>query len=73
MYLFRDFKIDYIISECTHVNLEEIILAFNQLKAKKLYLTHIRDEDEEHLSKLKSSSSKEELIFAAFDGLTFSV
>ncbi len=73
LYLFRDFKIDCIISECTHVNLEDIILAFNQLKAKRLYLTHISDEVEGHLSKLKSSSTKEDVIVAAFDGLTFSV
>ncbi len=74
LYLFRDFKIDYMISECTHINLEVIILAFNQLKAKKLFLTHIKNEDEENFSKLKpSASSKEEVIIAAFDGLTFSV
>ena len=74
LYLFRDFKIDYIISECAHINLEVIILAYNQLKAKKLYLTHIKDDDEENLSKLKpSKSSKEELIIAAFDGLTFKI
>ncbi len=74
LYLFRDFKIDYMISECTHINLEVIILAFNQLKAKKLFLTHISDEDEKSLSKLKPSiSSTEEVIIAAFDGLNFSV
>ncbi len=74
LYLFKDFKIDYIISESAHVNLEVILLAFNQLKAKKLFLTHISDEVEFNLSKLKiPSSSNKEKITAAFDGLEFSV
>ncbi len=71
LYLFKEFKIDYVISECTHVNFEEVILAFNQLKAKKLFLTHLSDEDEEQILKMKSDSTQEEKILFASDGLTF--
>ncbi len=73
LYLFKDFKIDYMISEITHINLEDIILAFNQLDAKKLYLTHISDEDEVLFPKLLSVSSNKGKIVAAYEGLIFEV
>ena len=44
LYLFKNHKIDYFISEATHISGEEIYRSFLESGAEKLYLTHI-DED----------------------------
>ncbi len=76
LYLFKDHKIDLMISEITHVNFEDLLEAYKNLKPEKLYLTHYSDEDEENLIKLKSESYPEEknnVIIIAFDGLVIQI
>jgi ribonuclease BN (tRNA processing enzyme) len=68
LYLFKDSKIDLMISEITHVSLEEIFKAFRNLDAQKLYLTHITEGDELKIGELVQRSPSE--IIPAFDGMT---
>ncbi|HSR17938.1 MAG TPA: hypothetical protein VLM39_07575, partial [Ignavibacteriaceae bacterium] len=73
LYLFKDSRIDLMISEITHVNLEEIFEAFRILNAGKIYLTHITEGDESKAAALAGRSPS--TIIPAFDGmsLTFKV
>lgn len=75
LYLFRDFKMDYLITEVTHINYEDILLAYNQLKPGRIILTHISDGDEKDLKKLSNYLSKNEQsnFITAYDGLTISL
>lgn len=50
LFLFDDYHIDIMISECRHPSPDEIKSAFEKLKAEKLYFTHIADEDEAKLA-----------------------
>ncbi len=68
LYLFKDSKIDLMISEVTHVSLEEIFEASRILNAGRLYLTHITEEDESKAEALASRSPS--TIIPAFDGMT---
>lgn len=69
LYLFGDHGIDVMISESTHEEPATIIKAFTELSAKKLYFTHIADEDEEKI--LSAIEEHKDLkIYAASDGLT---
>lgn len=69
LYLFGDQSIEVMISEATHEEPASIIKAFTELNAKKLYITHIADEDEEKiLNAIKEQ--KDQNIYAASDGLT---
>lgn len=72
LYLFKDHKMDLMISEITHVSFEDLLEAYKYLKPEKLYLTHYSDENERNLIKLKSKFSSEEKdkIIIAYDGLT---
>jgi ribonuclease BN (tRNA processing enzyme) len=67
LYLFKDSKIDLMISEITHVSLEEIFEAFRILNAGKLYLTHITEGDESKAASLANRSPS--TIIPAFDGI----
>ncbi len=71
LYLFKDKKIDILISEISHVEIEDILNAFRLQKISKLYLTHISDEDEIKIREILKSISKEEKdkILIAQDGL----
>lgn len=44
LYLFSDYRIDYLISEATHIEFNEIADAVEMIKPKKCYLVHIDDE-----------------------------
>jgi len=71
LYLFKDFTIDLMISELTHVSPEEIYEAFKTLKAEKLYLTHITEGDESNIAELASRSPSK--IIPAFDGMNINL
>jgi ribonuclease BN (tRNA processing enzyme) len=75
IYLFKDNRIDLIISEITHVNIEDLLEAYKNLKPEKLYFTHLSDEDEENLVRLKNKLSPKEKnsIIIAFDGLLIQI
>jgi ribonuclease Z len=49
LYIFNDFNIDMMISDATHITPAEIITAINSFSVKKLYLTHISDDEEEKI------------------------
>ncbi len=75
MFLFSDRKIEIIISEISHIELQDLVDSSNQLKAKLVYLTHISDEDEVSIkefldTKLKNEKGK---YVTAYDGLTFNI
>ncbi|GBD91791.1 ribonuclease Z [bacterium BMS3Abin04] len=47
--LFKEKKIDFLITETTHISTDDILGAYQILKPDKVYLTHIDDEDENKL------------------------
>jgi ribonuclease Z len=70
--LFRDNKIDCLISEVTHVNLEDIITAADKSHLQgQIILTHIDDDDVISIQKfiLKLPSRLKKKIIIASDGL----
>ncbi len=72
LYLFKEHKIDIMISEISHIDFKDLIQAYKTQSVEKLYLTHISDEDETKLEKFYLSINDEdrEKIISAFDGLT---
>lgn len=69
--LFEEFNIDFMISEITHVKIDEILLFFDKEKAEELFFTHISDEDEKRIFDLKISDEQKDSVIVAFDGLEF--
>jgi ribonuclease Z len=71
LYLFKEYKIDIMISEISHVDLNDLIRAFKFQTAGALYLTHISDEDETKLGKFYSlmNDDEKQKIISAYDGL----
>jgi ribonuclease Z len=70
--LFRDNKIDFLISEITHINPEDIITAFDKSDLPaQIILTHINDDDLISLQKfiLELPESLKDKIKIASDGL----
>jgi ribonuclease BN (tRNA processing enzyme) len=66
LYLFKDSRIDLMISEITHVALEDIYEALTSLNAKKLYLTHVTEGEESLIAELASRSPSR--IIPVFEG-----
>lgn len=75
LYVFRNMKIDLMISEITHISSEELIEAFRNLKPQKLYITHISEEDEKKVSKLSYQLPvlERRKVVIAFDGLNVKI
>ena len=71
LFLFEEQKIDFMISEITHVSIEELLDSFRRLKLEKLFITHLSEDDEAQVSKLSYQlpSAERRKIVAAFDGL----
>jgi ribonuclease BN (tRNA processing enzyme) len=67
LYLFDDYYFDIMISEVTHVEQENIFKAFRSSGAKKLYLTHLSDND------FFNIEAKQQEIIIAYDGLTIPI
>ena len=72
LYLFKENKINVMISEISHVELKDLLDAYKVQSINTLYLTHIDDEDESELKKFYSSLSDNEKqnVVTAYDGLT---
>ncbi len=72
LYLFKENKINVMISEISHVKLKDLLNAYKVQSIDKLYLTHISDEDEPELEKFYSSlnDSEKQKIVTTYDGLT---
>jgi ribonuclease BN (tRNA processing enzyme) len=75
LFLFEGNKIDIMISEITHIKTDELLEAFRRLKPEKLFLTHLSEEDEAHLSKLSFQlpAAERRKVIAAFDGLNVKI
>jgi ribonuclease Z len=73
--LFKDYHIHTFISEISHIDLPDLLKTAELLEVKKLVLTHISDEDEPVLSKLKSLSVSDYSfdLIEAYDGLAISM
>lgn len=65
-------KIDYLIIETTHIPLLSIKKFRDDLSIKKVYLTHISDEDEKLIAGFQKSliDVEKEAYVTAYDGLT---
>ncbi len=75
LFSFKDYEIDLLITEISHVSLEEINSAGIILKAKKIYLTHISDVDEENINSFFKSLNEDKRgkFVTAYDGLSFNL
>lgn len=75
IYLFKDHEINIMISELTHVSIEDLLEAYKNLKPERLYLTHYSDEDKENFIARKNEFllKEKDKIMMAFDGLTIQV
>ncbi len=72
--LFSDEKLDYMITEITHISGEDILEAVKLLHPSKLFLTHISDDDTRKLEKIISNTSAINLpAYEAVDGLKFTI
>lgn len=74
LFLFNQ-KIDFLITEISHISREDILAVYNKIQPDKMILTHIGDEAEESLKAFIVSLSTElkSNIFIAEDGLTFPI
>ena len=75
LFLFGDKKADIMISEITHITVEELHEAFSRIKPGRLFLTHLGDEEEEKVLKLSYNLPVKERrkVVAAFDGLSVKI
>lgn len=75
LFLFKDFKLDFFITEITHIQVDEIIKANEILNSKKIFITHISDEIEKNLSAeiSKQVLSRNCKIILARDGLKIKI
>jgi ribonuclease Z len=73
--LFQEQKTDIMISEITHVAVEELLEAFGRIKPGKLFLTHLGEEEDEKVTKLSYNLPVKERnnVVAAFDGLSVEI
>ncbi len=71
--LFKNHRIDYLISETTHVTPEQILLTAKKLNVSKLFLTHISDKDEKRIVSWYKNLSKanQKNVRVCYDGLEF--
>ena len=72
LYIFEDNEPEIIISEITHVNIEDLEEAYNRFMPKKFYITHISDEIEHFLVQKKTSLDQQKLI-PVVDGFTIKI
>jgi ribonuclease BN (tRNA processing enzyme) len=71
LYLFDKFKIDYIICECSHIDLHTIFAKYKQTGAERLFIIHISDEIEPELYQWHDSLDEKEKqnVLITGDGL----
>ena len=70
LYLFSEEKIDYMITEITHISIEDILEAVKFLQPSRLYLTHISDDDGETIEKIINQTSAFDVpTIEAVDGM----
>ncbi len=68
--LFSEEKLDYMITEITHISTEDILETVKLLQPSKLYLTHISDDDRQKIVKIINKTSAFDVsTIEAVDGL----
>lgn len=72
MLLFEDHKTDVIISELTHISLEDLLSSLTGYEADKIIVTHLSEETEKKFLQLSKNFTEEHRssIIMAYDGLT---
>lgn len=75
LYLFKEREISTFISECTHINENDLLTVLRELKPTRIILTHIPDEAENHLAAWKESLLPPigDKIVLASDGMTIQI
>jgi len=72
LFLFKDQKVDTLITEVTHVNLDEIIEAASVQKIKKIVLTHIPDNEKQIRDLIVKKYDNKKIILST-DGLRLKI
>lgn len=69
--LFKDFRIDKMIIEVSHYDLNRLTKVYNSVKPEKIYLIHIGENDEEKIQKFLNflTPSIRQSFLISFDGL----
>lgn len=73
--LFKDINTDILISEISHIDIQDVLSASKFLNIKKLILTHISDENEQmilNINNLQSENRNTEIV-SAYDGFSIYV
>lgn len=73
LYLFKNSKIDYLISETTHIDTDKIIKAALDLNVSHAYLTHIDDADDNKIRDTIINSRYDSMFTICYDGLKISI
>ena len=75
LFLYEGQKIAIMISEITHIKIEELFESFRRLQPEKLFITHLSEEDEEKVSRLSYQlpSAERRKVIATFDGLNIKI
>ena len=75
LFIYEGKKIAVMISEITHIKVEELFESFSRLRPEKLFITHLGEEDEEKVSRLgyQFPSAERRKVIAAFDGLNIKI
>lgn len=75
LFLFKDFPVNCIITEATHISIESILKVIDISNPEKILLTHISEEDEVRLAKWHSelSTDYKAKINIAYDGMIVKV
>lgn len=69
--LFQKYRIDYLIADCFHISIAQIISMIPNLKPKRTILTHIEESD--YKKKIAHSIKKDSDIMVADDGMELPV
>ncbi len=75
LFLFDNYKIDYLITEACHININDIYKFITTNNPGKIFITHYDDEYEAELRRWKNSlkDSEKQRITICYDGLSFSI
>jgi ribonuclease BN (tRNA processing enzyme) len=72
LYLFKNYTLDLMISEISHVSIDDLIEVSKHLNPGKLFITHISDDTEESLKRKKSFLTQNNIV-PVVDGFTIKI
>ena len=73
LFLFDEFSMDYMITEATHIDFNEIADAANIINPKKCYLVHINDEESLRNNIAKLTEKDKSKLQLTYDGMNISL